>query len=208
MKPSDELQLAHEYLGAILERIDHRSGGKARRVDVAAKHLEEWASIACPPNANGPRGGSSSPVEVEDRVEEARLASRVSADQVRLPVLVRRLAETARDLDLLVTRNVETVHPGKLPKEEPGCVSCAREWRVKGVVRGGGHWAPVRADVKGHGLCDACYRHSLAAMREKKAAVLAPEHWPPAEYCDLMHRVSAAAAGRWLARIRRGVVNA
>lgn len=169
-----------------------------RRIDLAMLRNKDFVREHQPSGET--RGGSSSVVASEDASEEARMSRQASADLVRVPDIIDQMERLSRELALAVTRAVVTIDPDDVPIENviPGCLSCARKRYRKGR-KVGGHFAAIREDVKGHRLCDWCYRHALAVAKEKKDRIK-PEYWPPLEACDIYHRQGAQAAGRWLAQ--------
>ena len=203
-------------------------------MQLAVERIDAWADVRSP-SVGGERGGSSSPREVEDRQEARRLAVQVARDRNRLPLLLAQIEDAAGleivsgpvvsrlervlrrvklgvglddglvkwtgDLKVMVARYTESParEAGKLPSDDvvPGCVSCARVSYRKSV-KVGGHFAPVYEKAKKHKLCRNCYDGSEIVG----GVVLS---LPAIEYCDIMHRQSASAAGRWLARRKRHV---
>lgn len=205
---ADRLARAHTDLDQILKHVetgtsDHRR--HVRRVDLTKSHLDDWASTR-PPANTGPRGGTTTIREAEDRDEEQRLARQILNDRDRLDELARRIENDARDLAVIVARYASTIDLGKLPRDHdvPGCKSCARTTLRNGVTIGR-HFAPIRPDVPGHGLCDWCYRYALARA---EGHPITSEHYPPIEACDLFHTQSPRAAGLWLAKTEEHRVSA
>lgn len=171
---------------------------QVRRIELALRHLHEYRSERMP--ANGTRGGSSSPREVDDRAEERALTRQVERD---LPILEKFLG-MGPTIRAIVMRYTEPIALSKLPiPNVPGCVSCART-EQKGKVHIGGHFSPVmpasdeevdgtkvhgNAEANRLGLCRNCSDHLKAAGKI-----------PPVMYCHLLHTQSARAAGNWLVR--------
>ena len=112
-------------------------------VDLAAQRIEEHVPLGVPgTSGDSTRGGSSSPTELEDRIEAARVGRQAALDAEKLGVLVKTIKRASTDLLLLVQRQTSTLHPDKLPAKDPGCVSCART-EVRRGERIGGHFGPV-----------------------------------------------------------------
>lgn len=198
-------------------RIDQVTG-KATHVvaiDLVLEHLEAWAGLPDPllhqDDGLPIDGEATDPAQLRSRLPDPdaeaisraiRQATRDLHDLRRALTAIRKLTQL---VDRITIRAVETIHPDKLPKASdqtsaiPGCKSCART-RGTGARRIGGHFAPVRDDVAGHGLCDWCYRHALAVARERGLEQITTDCWPPLEACDLYHRQSARAAGLYLAK--------
>lgn len=191
---------------------------RVRAFDEAQGRCVQWIAERSPSRES--RGGSRSFTEAAEGQEDQAthkqaladldvfagkaLSVFVAARGVRDGVGVERevaAVELAGDCAMLrkvVGRYVRPIDHSRLPVEIPGCVSCARPQR-KGDPKSG-HFAPVRTTAKEHGLCDACYRFALTARKEAASVVITSAHYPPLRFCDLMHRVSPQAAGRWLAR--------
>lgn len=160
-------KIHHVILDAekLLEKRKVGTADKPRSVplvDLAWEYIEARLPSHPPATSQGfERGGSSSPREVEDAMEGARLERQVIADHSRLPQLVRQWTELGvhlarllslvdeferlgSELYVLAVRNTATVNPDTLPKESegiPGCVSCARPQDRR--LPNSGHFAPV-----------------------------------------------------------------
>lgn len=201
---NDLVQHAQPDLEWLLQPVTVGTADKQRTVPrfaLAIENIKNWTPDD-PGAAGFERGGSSSATEADDRHEANRLAQQVARDSIQLPHLVKVIVASLDELVRLTARNAETVHPDKLPSDEeaPGCRSCARTGYGKGAPLVG-HFAPVREDVKGHKLCDWCYRHALAAANEAGRPI-GRDYWPPIEACDIFHRQGPQAAGRWLAKLQ------
>jgi hypothetical protein len=153
------------------------------RIALTLKRIQEWHAVRGP-SVDENRGGSSSPVEVEERQEDRRVALAAERDAKRVAALLGELSDMCH-------RYTTPVDHRKLPSELPGCVSCARK-RQKGGVEIAGHFAPVADRYKGKQLCMWCGEH-LAASGEL----------PPLDVVDMFHRQGAQAAGRELAKRQR-----
>lgn len=179
-------------------------------IDLAATKIVEHLPLTAPSAGGGDekgsdglsleRGGTRSVVEQEDQIEAAALAIQSLADADLLPQLLRQL-KTATSSALaipglldeivrLMRRHTAKVDLSKLPKDGlPGCRSCARA----------GHFENVRETALKHGLCDWCYRHAAVSAREAGEEI-SVKFWPPEKACDIRHRQTEQAAGRWLAQ--------
>ena len=177
-------------------------------IQLAYRHAREWQNHTMPVR-DGERGGSSSPVEVEERVEDRRVAFQAARDERLLDELVPafeaeivlasyagrvtpELAQVARRLAEVISRCVRVVDHDKLRTGPQGCRSCARKDTKRGFA---GHFEPVSKRYENRGLCDQCGR--FAGANKGK--------FPPIEYCDIMARQGKHAAGRWLARRKEKV---
>ena len=180
-------------------------------IQLAYRHAREWQNHTMPVR-DGERGGSSSPVEVEERVEDRRVAFQAARDERLLDELVPafeaeivlasyagrvtpELAQVARRLAEVISRCVRVVDHDKLTSDE--CRSCARKGKVGNRQYPGHKGVPVYEKAKRHRLCRWCYDYWRAEKR-----------LPPIDVVDVYHRVSAKAAGRELARRLRGKVSA
>ena len=180
-------------------------GGVVWQNVVLAQHrAREWASTA-PPASSEERGGSSSPVELAERVEDRKVGSQAVKDLIVFDRLLpgfhaelviafhsggptRELARVAQELAALVSRYTRTVDHGLLPKDvTPGCRSCARLGRTKTKP---GHFEPLSEQERfaKKGLCTWCGRHTVRGVLPLLDAV------------DIRVRQGDHAAGRWLAR--------
>lgn len=183
-----------------------------RVIDLAFSHMRDWADtrpVRLEPE--GPRGGSSSPVEIGERLEDQKVGRNALADHATALTLVKTICTAAERLHALTIRYTKPIDHTKLPTADDlaGCVSCARVKR-KGPVSVGGHFAPV--DVKNYPreqLCRFCgdYARGDAQLRRLPPVELedgstrkAMGDFPPVEACDVLHMQGAPAAGRWLAR--------
>jgi hypothetical protein len=204
---ADALYRALRDITILLEPVEVGPPDRRRwvkRVDLAVHNAR--ANIAeSLSSGDGERGGTTSVTEAEDRAEEQRVHNQAIQD---LPLLERKpeeLAHLASSLFAAGRRQTETLHPSKLPGDGaiPQCASCKRDrWDKTAQSKIGGHFAPLREDVKRHGLCDWCYRHALASANERGRSITRDD-WPPVEACHKRHTVSARAAHRWLAEHQR-----
>jgi hypothetical protein len=167
----------------------------------------DWQSERAP--AFDERGGSSSPTEVTERLEDRRVARQAIRDEHDLAELIpaldaelvlaayhrsptRELAQVAQRLAEIVYRCTKAVDHNTLPGE-PECRSCARPGKVGKQQYRGHKGVGVYEKAVKHRLCRWCYDHWRAEGR-----------LPPVDVIDLYHRVSAKAAGLELAkRLRR-----
>lgn len=179
MKPSERVQRVRDMLLT--------EGLNPHRVETAYRHAEEWVNTHAPANT-GERGGSSSPTEIEEGQERARV-NRLSVRGLEdIPRLAKLLEDTATQL-LVLTHKLTALDLRKYEAEkEAGCRSCARTER-RGHSSVGGHFAEVYDRTPEQGLCRWCgdYQRSIGEL-------------PPVEACDLYHRVSPRAAGLFLAK--------
>ena len=184
---TDHLTRAGELIDEVLHSTVTGTRDRPRPttlVDLALTHAEDWLSLRMPTEDS--RGGSSHPTQIEDQLEDRRLAHQVAADITRLPELCSQIERHALELYRMVIRLTQVVDHTKLPTNTgiPGCASCARR---NGIHPG--HFAPVYDKAPEVGLCRWCYDYDLEHG-----------HWPPAIACDLYHRQSPRAAGVWLAK--------
>lgn len=116
----DQLSRAHTDIEQILAR-----SGRQTKVDLARAHIDEWIAVYEPGTSGDPaRGGSSSPVEASERLEDHRVHRQACHDHERLPILVAQIETATRELYRLVVRNVETIHPSKRPADvTPVCTN-------------------------------------------------------------------------------------
>jgi hypothetical protein len=174
-------------------------------VVLAQRHAVDWQAERTPLPATGERGGSSSPVEVAERLEDRRVSSQAQRDERALSELLPafraelqlakylgvtpELLKVSERLAQVVARCTQVVDATKLPQKEPGCVSCARQGKV-GKQRYPGHdEVPVYEKAKKHGLCRWCYDHMRAEGK-----------FPPIDVIDIYHRQGPRAAGLELAK--------
>ena len=169
------------------------------RLDRAIANIDDWTAVRAPgTSGDSGRGGSSSPVERDERRADERLARQAAHDRRRVRDLVVQIEGAAEELARLVARNVETA-PVRAEDDRsvPGCLSCARV----------GVFSPVRETAKASGLCDWCYRFARAAVRNDGGNRVGPieaGHYPPRKAVELYHERGARSAGRWLAENGRG----
>lgn len=189
-------------------------------IDLAAAIILARIPLSAPgTSGDASRGGSSSPIEEEDRSEAGRLTRQAIADNDALPQTVRALknATTAAlaipalldELIRLWKRNTAVIDHSKLPREIPGCASCGRSGNFSPIVE-----HKIAAKVRGTAaadraleqrLCRWCWDHSVAHAEAdgRDATEIGERDRPPKEACDIMHRQSPRAAGRWLAERER-----
>lgn len=199
---------------------------RERRIHLAVRRAESLVATHGP-SRDEERGGSTSPVEDEERAAAARATRQALEDLKAVDQLVNQIDEAAEKLERLVRRNVLVIDHSKLPKAPSvvGCESCAlTEW--DDGLKKGGHFEPAmpakREEVHEEGgkrrviagnaeaakarLCRSCW--DFAADEAKRLGdvdaasrpVVAKKHWPPVEYSDLRHRGRKREAGVWLAR--------
>lgn len=190
---------------------------KLALLDLAAGHIKDWLPSGTMP-AVGERGGSSSPVEAEDRVEAMKVARGAMRDDKRMKQLCAQLEALGAELYALVVRNVGLVDASKIPTRDPECVSCARPQNPKD--KASGHFSDV-ADPDPHAvrrwgsglaasvgrlqLCSFCRTHAIASAKANgRDSVVPSRDYPPLKAVDLLCRQSEQAAGLWLAKQRRG----
>lgn len=184
--------LGHTVVGAV----------KYPNLLLAPRRMEEWISGTLP--THDERGGSSSPVEVADRLEDLGVARRALRDLDLFPrllegyeqecVIVRysgpneAFAKAAEQLAALVRRYTVPVDHDKIP-DDPGCKSCARSGKVGKRQFQGHPGVPVSTNAPKQGLCRWCYDYHRAEGE-----------LPPIDVVDIYHRVGARAAGLELAK--------
>lgn len=187
-------------------------GVRWQNVVIAQVRSKEWSSTQMPPSGEE-RGGSSSPVELAERVEDRRVAQQAAKDAQVLPVLVealdqelviagidlkpsRELATVAANLARVVARYIrpETL----LPTDAPQCLSCARPGKVRGVQYNGWKGVEVYAKAKKHNLCKFCYDHASADAKERGRKGLG--QLPPVDIIDTLHMEGPRKAGLAMAR--------
>lgn len=193
------------------QRTDQVTGAAVSKlaIDLVLEHLDAWAGMPDPQLHRDDGADDDAPTRVRGNADELAAISRVIRQSTNDAAELRRILTTVRKelgrAASIAVRAVETIHPDKLPKEAehstaiPACASCART-SGNGPKRIGGHFAPVRDDVAGHGLCDWCYRHALALAKERGLEQITPDCWPPIKACDLYHAQSPRAAGLHLAK--------
>jgi hypothetical protein len=178
-------------------------GTKVPNLVLAQQRVEEWQSERVPPR-DSERGGSSSPVEVAERLEDRRVSTQAARDAVELPGLIDgfqaelvlaayhraptpELAEVAERLAKVVTRCVRPVdHDGI--DTTPECRSCARPGKVGKVLYAGHKNVTVWERVPNIRLCRWCYDIQSAE------GIL-----PPVNIVHTRHTLGARAAGLELA---------
>lgn len=183
------------------------AGVRYPNIVLAQHRARDWQSEHLP--SNDERGGSSSPTEAAERIEDRRVARQAIQDTDTLTRLVpafqaelvlasyhgaptRELAEVADRLADIVARCIRTVDHDALPSNEPECRSCARPGKVGKVQYPGHKGVTVYEKAKKHGLCRYCYDAWMATRR-----------LPPVDILDVYHRVSPRAAGlAWAKRLQ------
>ncbi len=168
---------------------------KVARIDIAIQRAEDRAGGGNVPNGE-PDLTSDGPVVVDSEMSEEhrnqeRVKRQAEKDAWALQTKIARMIADARDIAVIMTRQVEIVSESKLPTDVlPGCRSCARKEEADGHTVGG-HWAPV--DTKGtapaEGLCRQCYEFKCATGGI-----------PPVGWCHRRHTKGAKDANRWLAK--------
>lgn len=172
-------------------------------VVVAQTRAHEWCAVRMP-STGEERGGSSSPVEVAERIEDRRVAAQAARDAQTLPTLreafgaelvlakyggapTRELAKVAEDLARIVARYTRPVDATELTAPA-GCRACSRTIQHH-KQKVGGHYAEVWGKRPSAGLCYRCYE------ARGRFGVLPPTMW-----CHLLHTEGRDKADRWLAR--------
>lgn len=194
----DDLML---ILGEVVTGPDDRPS-RIRRLDLALQRMRDHQSDRQPPRTMlGETGGSSSPTEISERIEDRRVSQSATADEARTKALKRQLTKTAADLRAHVVRHVAVIDHEILP-EEPGCRSCARSATV-GKQHYAGHRAEVYPKAKRHGLCRWCWDYARSDGIERGMKGMGD--LPPVDIIDVYHRTGARAAGLELAKRMRDV---
>ena len=157
------------------------------RIVLTIERIKAWRDIPTPAT-DEERGGSSSPTEFEERLEDRRVGRAADRDGL---TLAKHLAAVAD----LVTRYTAVIDHALLPSDLPGCMSCARTRKKQGVELGG-HFNPIDDRYKTKQLCRFC-GDQLAATHTL----------PPLAIIDTYHRHGAQAAGREMARRTRSLSN-
>jgi hypothetical protein len=178
-------------------------GTKVPNLVLAQQRVEEWQSERVPPR-DSERGGSSSPVEVAERLEDRRVSTQAARDAVELPSLIDgfqaelvlaayhraptpELAEVAERLARVVTRCVRPVdHDGI--DTTPECRSCARPGKVGKQHFAGVKGVEVYEKARKHRLCRWCWDVNAAEGT-----------LPPVNIIHTRHTLGARAAGLELA---------
>lgn len=219
-KRANDVARIRDVCDRLLKKVEVGTQARSEFVtvlDLAWRHLHEWADVT-PPSQDSTRGGSSSPVEAEDRLEEQRLHRQALRDLARVPELIREAMRAADELLLVASRYSVPIDHSKLPKEPlPGCVSCARPQDVRrpgtGLFSpmaepdawGAKRWGKnLSESVHAIALCEFCRDVSVANAQETGAAAVEPRHFPPLKAVELWVHQSRAAASRWLSRQKRG----
>lgn len=178
------LESSQENLARLLTR-DHGE----HLIEVALYRAEQRVNEHQP--VHGERGGSSSPVEAEERAEDRKVSEDAAWFLARARVMVAEIERLSRDLSAGALRMLATIDYSKLPSpREPGCRSCART-EQRGQSRIGGHFAPVYAKSEKRGLCRWCWDFERAEGE-----------LPPVQACEIYHVQGARSAGLWLAKRR------
>lgn len=193
-----------EWVGVLrwVERGTKDLPRNVRAVDLAVANCEAWISQALPgSSSDSERGGSSSPMEVDDGREAGRVSRQAVRDLPRFDALTRSILVSARllgrksgdelaavlvelegdcrGLGQMVARYVVPVDHSKLPPNDPRCVSCERVDEFDDV------WDKAKSTA----LCRWCWDH-----REKGARL------PPLEAVRIRWERGKRAAGVWFAR--------
>lgn len=191
----DQLDQAHADLELLVKKITTGTADRPRHtrvIDVALQHMEEWA--ATQPvrlDREGPRGGTSTTTEHDERAEQEQVGRQAAVDHQTALTLMRTIATATEQLYLLARRYTAPVDTSKLPKKTdglPGCVSCART-KKKGPLTLGGHFRVVADRYAAKRLCRWC------GDCERANGVL-----PPIEACEKYHMESEQSGGRYLAQ--------
>lgn len=207
MSLHDDLIEIRQICEFALGTISHGTEERVRRFTRIGFALKQArVRIAEKVWSEGERGGSSSPREAEDRLEARRVHAQAVKDDEELPAGIRGSLHLMRNVKSGIVRNTQVIDDVPIP-DIPGCRSCARVGREKGQ-RIGGHFAPAMPS-KDESVEGVTVKGNAAAAREKLCRwcfdhFSATGDLPPVKACDMYHRVSAAAAGRWLAGQKRG----
>ena len=170
---------------------------------LAQRHAHEWQTERGP-STGEERGGSSSPVEVSERVEDRKVAIQAARDAQALVELhagfnqelvlagykgapTIELVKVAEKLAKVVNRCIQTVDATTV-NALPGCKTCRRSVTINGE-KIGDHYADVWDKRPAPGLCYRCYE-----ARNRYGEV------PPVMWTHLLHKESRDKADRWLAR--------
>ncbi len=176
---------------------------KIRRLDLALQRMRDHQSDRHPYRTQlGETGGSSSPTEIEERLEVIRVSQSATADEQRTKALKRQMARAAADLRALVVRHVAVIDHAQLPddSDDAPCRSCVRKATIA-KQRYEGHVAAVYEKAKKHGLCRWCYDHARADGVENGMKGLG--ELPPVDIIDILHRQGPRPAGLALAKRMR-----
>lgn len=161
---------------------------KEARLDVATQRATDIAGAGSLP-ADGERGGTSLPEDVDDRKEAERVKRQAERDATAFKELTARMLADAKELARITDRYAEVISDSKRPLDTlPGCRSCSRKEEVAGVTMGG-QWAPVDDKGTTEGLCRQCveFKNATGGL-------------PPVKWCHLRHTQSGKAANVWLAK--------
>lgn len=197
----DDLKRAGRWLGEIVAEQQIGTRDRPRtvtRLELALDNAEVRAQDKLP--REGEVGGSSTPAELGDKREERALGKQAAADLVTLRTLPAeieaRIVGTGLlglidELHLAVRRQTMVNRPDdKRPANPvPGCKSCARSEKIKGIVYGP-HFKAVDERRKLKELCRWCGDFAASHRGE----------WPPIQAVELYHTQTPSAAGRWLTR--------
>lgn len=188
-----KVELARGSIDRILSQ-DHG----ARLLEVALHRAQAHVAANPPPNSDpkgSARGGSSSPVELDERDEDRMVSKDAQWFVTNAPKMVAQAAKILFDLERASIRMLATIDHSKLPApKEIACTSCARKDR-EGRSDIGGHYAAVYDKAKKHGLCRFCWEHA-----EWDKGHLNVTRLPPVKACELYHTQGPRAAGVWLAK--------
>lgn len=173
---------------------------KVRRVELALERVRAHQPERSPSNRLGEVGGSSSPVECDERAADRYVGLQAIRDEPEMRRLYRDLARTAAQLRLRVVLHTAIVDHEKLPGE-PECRSCARKGTVNKQQYEGHHAVAVYDKARKHGLCRWCYDYARADGVTNGIKGLGA--LPPIDIIDMRHRVGERAAGLELAKRAR-----
>lgn len=214
----DALDQAHADLELLTKKITTGTADRPRHpriIDLALQRMTEWANTTPPPHTSGPHGGTTSPTETNERIEDQHVGHNATLDHQTALTLIHSIAVATERLHALTLRYTKTIDHTKLPKPEdtiPGCVSCARTKKKNGVNYGGFFRVIDEKNYPHERLCRWCGDHARADAVERHLPPVelddgstrkAMGDYPPIEAVDILHRQTEQAAGKWLAEQRR-----
>ena len=150
MKAIDQ---AIRELSSILGILDCGTADRPRkmaRIAVTLERIQAYQFLPSPPK-DETRGGSSSPVEVNERQEDRKVGRAAERDAQQIADLL------AKVNDICARYTVPVDYDGV--GGEPGCVSCARKGE-RDNRKIGGHFRPVAKKYQKRRLCRWCGEHS------------------------------------------------
>jgi hypothetical protein len=153
VNPLDE---AIKDLTRILGIVDVGTADRPRQmaaIVVTIERIKSWRHLPAPTSDDG-RGGSSSPKEIAERLEDRKVGR---AAERHAQALAKHLEGIANIVAIYTTATEYEGIGG-----EPGCVSCARKGEKPDGRKLGGHFKPVVKKYKSRRLCRWCGEHSTA----------------------------------------------